>query len=433
MDQFTKFDNKYQLKNILSVNKQTVAGYLYIIQIQIGVSDCSKYIEIEYCNIPKSNQLKTCTVNVWTREWLNNNEEYAIVCDDDKNTQYKFKSSELDKSRGNERKIKQSFDEFIRKFNKTYDSALEYNYRYNVFKDNLNKIELFNKKELGTATYGVTRFADLTSEEFSKSLGLRQDLRSENDIPYKMAKIPNIDLPVQFDWRTKNAVTEVKNQGLCGSCWAFSTTGNVEGQYAIKYGKLVEFSEQELVDCDTLDQGCGGGLMDNAYRMIEKLGGLETEKDYPYDGEDEKCHFNKGKSVVRLSGALNISHNEVDMAKWLVANGPISIAINANAMQFYVGGVSHPWKVLCSPNNLDHGVLIVGFGVHSTCWCINCINIQLNELFLITEYSLFNKTLPFWIVKNSWGSSWGEQGYYRVYRGDGTCGLNQTPSSAIVA
>jgi cathepsin F len=147
--------------------------------------------------------------------------------------------------------------------------------------------------------------------------------------------------------------------------------------------------------------------------MIEKLGGLETEQDYPYDAEDETCHFNKSLARVQITGALNISHNETDMAKWLVANGPISIAINANAMQFYMGGVSHPYKFLCNPKNLDHGVLIVGYGVHS--------------------YPLFKKTLPYWIVKNSWGTSWGEQGYYRVYRGDGTCGLNQTPSSAIVA
>lgn len=305
-----------------------------------------------------------------------------------------------------------AFKRFLNTYKKTYGEN-EYRYRLKVFKDNLNKISLLNKYEKGTAQYGITRFADMTEKEFSRSHGYRPTLRKENELPFAQAKIPKVELPTEFDWRLKNAVTEVKDQGMCGSCWAFSTTGNVEGQYAIKHGQLLEFSEQELVDCDKVDEGCNGGLMDNAYRVIEQLGGLETESDYPYEGDDETCHFNPAKVKVQLTGALNISHNETDMAKWLVQNGPIAIAINANAMQFYFGGVSHPFKMLCNPNNLDHGVLIVGYGVH--------------------KYSLFNKTLPFWIVKNSWGPSWGEQGYYRVYRGDGTCGLNQTPSSAIVA
>lgn len=164
--------------------------------------------------------------------------------------------------------------------------------------------------------------------------------------------------------------------------------------------------------------------------MIEKLGGLESESDYPYEGSDDTCHFDVNRVEVQLTGAVNISHNETDMAKWLVANGPISIAINANAMQFYMGGVSHPFKLLCNPNNLDHGVVIVGYGVHSKKAVKKMKHVIINFL---TAYKLFNKTMPYWIVKNSWGQSWGEQGYYRVYRGDGTCGVNQTPSSALIA
>ncbi|XP_050301637.1 uncharacterized protein LOC126739864 [Anthonomus grandis grandis] len=304
------------------------------------------------------------------------------------------------------------FGKFCEKFGKVYANKMEWKFRFKVFQNNLNKIALLNKYEQGTGRYSITQFADLTETEFSKMHGLRQGLRRP-EVKFEQAKIPQIELPTEMDWRTKGAVTEVKDQGLCGSCWAFSTTGNIEGQYAIKHGSLLEFSEQELVDCDKVDQGCNGGLMDNAYRVIEELGGLESESAYPYEGKDDTCHFSKSKVKAQLTGALNISHDETDMAKWLTQNGPISIAINANAMQFYVGGVSHPFKFLCNPNNLDHGVLIVGYGVH--------------------KYSLFNKTLPYWTVKNSWGPGWGEQGYYRVYRGDGTCGLNQTPSSAIVA
>ncbi|XP_033218564.1 uncharacterized protein LOC117173989 [Belonocnema kinseyi] len=308
----------------------------------------------------------------------------------------------------------QLFRNFVQEFRKVYPNDEEKQKRLGIFRENLKKIEELRRYEEGTGEYGVTNFADLTTEEFrSNYLGLRPELKSENEIPFPMAEIPDVSLPTEFDWRKKNAVTGVKDQGSCGSCWAFSVTGNIEGQYAIKHGELLSFSEQELVDCDKLDEGCNGGLPDSAYRAIEKLGGLETESDYPYDAEDDTCHFSKSKIKVKVLSAVNITSNETEMAQWLVQNGPISIGINANAMQFYIGGISHPPKFLCDPKNLDHGVLIVGFGVHT--------------------YPIFKKTLPFWIVKNSWGRRWGERGYYRVYRGGSTCGVNQMASSAIVA
>jgi len=200
--------------------------------------------------------------------------------------------------------------------------------------------------------------------------------------------------------------------GACGSCWAFSVTGNVEGQHAIKHGELLSLSEQELVDCDSRDAGCNGGLPENAYKTLLELGGLEKESDYGYDGVDEACQYNRSKVAVRVTGGLEISTNETQMAQWLLQNGPISVGLNANAMQFYRGGVSHPWKFLCDPDGVDHGVLIVGFGEH--------------------EYPLFHKQMPYWIIKNSWGEQWGEQGYYRLFRGEGTCGINSMTSSAIV-
>uniref|UniRef100_A0A8D8LX28 Cysteine proteinase CG12163 n=1 Tax=Cacopsylla melanoneura TaxID=428564 RepID=A0A8D8LX28_9HEMI len=309
------------------------------------------------------------------------------------------------------------FNHFLDKFNKSYDTKEEYHRRLRIFRANLKKIQVLQETEQGTGIYGPTIFADMTSSEFKKHLGFKPSLaRPGVSARIAQAVIPNITLPTEFDWRKHNAVTDVKNQGMCGSCWAFSTTGNIEGVYAVQKKELVSLSEQELVDCDKVDAGCNGGLMTNAFEtIINKLGGgLEGEKDYPYKGSNKACTFDKTEIRAKISNYVNVSRDETDMAKFLVKNGPLAVALNANAMQFYFGGVSHPLKFLCKGgvNNLDHGVLIVGYGVHS--------------------YPLFTKTMPFWSIKNSWGGKWGEQGYYRLYRGDGSCGINDMVSSAII-
>merc|ERR1711963_1130863 len=139
-----------------------------------------------------------------------------------------------------------------------------------------------------------------------------------------------------------------------------------------------------------------------------ELGGLELESEYGYDGEDEACKFNRSKVVTRVTGGVEISQNETQMAQWLVKNGPISVGLNAFAMQFYMGGVSHPFSFLCEPSGIDHGVLIVGFGVHTT--------------------KYLHRVQPYWLIKHSWG----ESGYYRLYRGEGVCGINMAASSATV-
>ncbi|XP_045131989.1 cathepsin L-like isoform X8 [Portunus trituberculatus] len=304
------------------------------------------------------------------------------------------------------------FKSFMKQHNKSYKNKAEFKKRFKIFHQNMKKVHILQQNERGTAKYGPTKFADLTEREFRKMLGFQPHMKPATS-SMEPAVIPeDLEAPVSFDWRKHGVVTPVKNQGMCGSCWAFSTTGNVEGQWAIKHKQLYSLSEQELVDCDATDDGCNGGLPENAYEAIAKLGGLELEDDYPYDGEDEQCHFNRSLAKVTVNGSVELPADEVAMAKWLTQNGPISIGINANALQFYVGGVSHPLKFLCNPESLDHGMLIVGYGVHTT--------------------KYLHRKQPFWIVKNSWGDDWGEQGYYRVYRGDGTCGVDQMATSAIV-
>jgi cathepsin F len=264
---------------------------------------------------------------------------------------------------------------------------------------------------LGSAVYGVTQFADLTTEEFKRFTGLRPDLKTPDTTHTRRVSETQIrftDLPVNFDWRnTSGVVSPVKNQGMCGSCWAFSATGNIEGISAIANKKAVSLSEQELVDCDQLDQGCGGGLPTNAFKTVINIGGIESESDYPYDGRNEKCHFNRSLSKTTIDSYVVLPENETSLAQWLYQFGPISIGINANAMQFYFGGISHPLKWMCDPKNLDHGVLIVGFDT--------------------------SNSPPYWIVKNSWGASWGESGYIRLEYGTDQCGLTKAPSTSIAA
>lgn len=370
--------HQLELKNMQAATKQVVAGILYKFSANIG----------------KNGDEKTCDLEVWDRPWLDFY-QVTIACGSDEkivfNRQSRAKRSttgDVDSPIDSQLNEQQAlFTAFKNDFERDYKTADEELRRYNIFRNNMYLIEQLNKFEQGTAVYGITEFADLTEDEYLQRTGLlRSSFELQNEITNPLAEIPATDAPTQFDWRDRGAVTPVKNQGSCGSCWAFSVTGNIEGLNYVKTGSLLSFSEQELLDCDTVDSGCNGGLPDQAYKAIETIGGLELEDQYPYDAQKHKqCTFNQTLSKVRVSGAVDFKKgDEEGMAKWLAVNGPISIGINANAMQFYRGGVSHPWKALCNPNGLDHGVLIVGYGV--------------------AEYPKFKKTLPYWIVKNSWGT-----------------------------
>ncbi|XP_061390016.1 putative cysteine proteinase CG12163 [Musca vetustissima] len=395
----------YGISKIYTAERKTVAGTLTTIDADLVTPD---------------GKVERCQVEIWTRAWFSDGNEVTIKCPHQdvvkrrhsRSVEYAEKKTHKKSNHHNLSKVEHLFSKFQVKYKRRYHTTMERQMRLRIFKQNLKIIQELNANEMGSAKYGITEFADLTSTEYKQRTGLWQRDPVKAALTPR-AEIPDIDLPKEFDWREKGVISPVKNQGNCGSCWAFSVTGNVEGLHAVKTGKLEEYSEQELLDCDTTDSACNGGLPDNAYEAIERIGGLELESEYPYHARKEQCHFNKAKVHVRVKGHVDLPKNETAMAQWLIKNGPISIGINANAMQFYRGGVSHPWRPLCSHSNLDHGVLIVGYGV--------------------SDYPMFNKTLPYWIVKNSWGSKWGEQGYYRVYRGDNTCGVSEMASSAVLA
>ncbi|KAM0869437.1 hypothetical protein ACQ4PT_040672 [Festuca glaucescens] len=218
---------------------------------------------------------------------------------------------------------------------------------------------------------------------------------------------------------THGAVGPVKNQGSCGSCWSFSASGALEGANYLATGKMEVLSEQQFVDCDhecdssepdSCDAGCNGGLMTSAFSYLLKSGGLEREKDYPYTGKDGTCKFDKSKIVASVKNYTVVSVDEEQIAANLLKHGPLAIGINAAYMQTYIGGVSCPY--ICG-RNLDHGVLLVGYGASG-----------------FAPSRLKNK--PYWIIKNSWGENWGEQGYYKICKGSNVrnkCGVDSMVST----
>ncbi|KAG8389914.1 hypothetical protein BUALT_Bualt01G0028500 [Buddleja alternifolia] len=312
--------------------------------------------------------------------------------------------------------ISDLFDIWCREYGKSY-TYQEKEHRLKVFEKNYEYVIQHNANANSSYTLSLNAFADLSNQEFkAKYLGLST---SANDLLIRLNSdsveiegqnlVEESEIPTSVDWRKEGAVTGVKDQGSCGACWAFSTTGAVEGINKIVTGSLISLSEQELIDCDkSYNDGCGGGLMDYAYEFIIKNRGIDTEKDYPYRGRDGTCNKDKLKRhVVTIDSYVDIPSKNEKKLQQAVATQPVSVGIcgSDSSFQLYSRGI---FTGPCS-TSLDHAVLIVGYD------------------------SKDGK--DYWIVKNSWGKSWGMDGYMHMLRnsgnGEGVCGINMLPSYPI--
>ncbi|KAK7092520.1 procathepsin L-like [Littorina saxatilis] len=280
-----------------------------------------------------------------------------------------------------------------------------------IWEDNVQYIETHNRAaDQGEHSYwlGENQFADMTTEEFKNTMNgyVMNPHHQVKDLHVPTISIANDTV----DWRTKGYVTPIKDQQECGSCWAFSSTGSLEGQHFKSAGKLVSLSEQNLVDCSKKEgnKGCQGGLMDNAFTYIKKNKGIDTEESYSYSGINGRCRFKQASIGATDTGFKDISRSEDALQMAVSEVGPISVAMDAShkSFQLYKKGVYS--ERMCSSTILDHGVLAVGYGAS-------------------------DDGEAYWLVKNSWGMLWGQEGYFMMARNkENMCGIATTASYPLV-
>ncbi|XP_062848544.1 cathepsin K [Trichomycterus rosablanca] len=296
-------------------------------------------------------------------------------------------------------------------YRREYNGLGEQAVRRAIWEKNMRLIEAHNQEyELGIHSYtlGMNHLGDMTAEEVAeKMLGLQVPM--ERDSMNAYVPDPLDKLPKSVDYRKLGYVTSVKNQGSCGSCWAFSSVGALEGQLKKTTGQLVDLSPQNLVDCVTENYGCGGGFMTNAFSYVRDNKGIDSEEAYPYMGQDEPCAYNKSGKVAEIRRYKEVKKgSEYALASAVAKVGPVSVGIDAmqSTFQFYKSGVYYDPN--CDQENINHAVLAVGFGVTP-------------------------KGKKYWIVKNSWGEEWGKQGYVLMARNrNNACGIANLASFPVM-
>ncbi|OMO67169.1 hypothetical protein CCACVL1_20727 [Corchorus capsularis] len=301
-----------------------------------------------------------------------------------------------------------SFARFAYKHGKKYETVEEMKLRFSIFKENLDLIRSTNKKKL-SYRLGVNEFADLTWQEFQKHrLGAAQNCSATLKGNHKLT---DVVLPETKDWREEGIVSPVKNQGSCGSCWTFSTTGALEAAYHQAFGKGISLSEQQLVDCAGAfnNFGCNGGLPSQAFEYIKYNGGLDTEEAYPYTGKNGVCKFSSENVGVKVFDSVNITLGAEDELKHAVGLvRPVSVAFEVvNTFRLYKDGVFTSDTCGSTPMDVNHAVLAVGYGVENG--------------------------VPYWLIKNSWGADWGLNGYFKMELGKNMCGVATCASYPVVA
>ncbi|KAJ6654265.1 hypothetical protein lerEdw1_007362 [Lerista edwardsae] len=329
--------------------------------------------------------------------------------------------------------VPQMFLDFMLRFNKSYQTQEEMHSRFKIFTQNLESSRRLQATERGTAQYGVTQFSDLTGQP-------TKNWAATHRVKVSLCRClgwPALDCPplpptrrtsdklfqgkahnTSCDWRKAGAVTAVKNQENCSSCWAFAAVSNIEALWNIHRHVPRNVSVQEMIDCTYNRKGCEGGYAWDGFHTVINRGGLSNSRLYPYSSTDQRCQKHRGRTLTQIDGYDVLPRDEQYIANIVASQGPVTALLNAKGLQSYREGTI-PNPQACSPEYLDHVVTIVGFGKG-----------ELTEVVVKPRHR--SKSGPYWIIQNSWGEQWGEKGYFRLHRGTNACGIAMYAATAVV-